>query len=93
MVSPEDAGNVVRRHSADSLLFAVVRKPGSGERWVDITQRVPPLPGTTGPADLAADAREFAPLVTPIRVMLALLVLLLTLGAYELARRPSRRAD
>jgi len=64
-----------------------------GERWVDITQRFPPLPGKTSPADLAADAPEVAPLVTPIRVMLALLVLLLTLGAYELARRPSRRAD
>jgi hypothetical protein len=63
-----------------------------GERWVDITQRFP-LPGKTGPADLAADAREAEPLVTPIRVMLALLVLLLTFGAYELARRPSRRAD
>jgi hypothetical protein len=64
-----------------------------GERWVDITQRVPPLLGKATPGDLAADAREFAPLVTPIRVMLALLVLLLTLGAFELARRPSRRAD
>jgi hypothetical protein len=64
-----------------------------GERWVDITQRFPPLPGSTSPADLAADAPEVAPLVTPIRVMLALLVLLLTLGAYELARRPTRRAD
>ena len=64
-----------------------------GERWVDITQRVPPLLGEATPSDLAADAREFAPLVTPIRVMLALLVVLLTLGAFELARRPSRRAD
>jgi hypothetical protein len=64
-----------------------------GERWVDITQRFPTLPGKTSPADLAADAREVEPLVTPIRVMLALLVLLLTLGAFELARRPSRRAD
>ena len=64
-----------------------------GERWVDITQRFPPLLGATSPSDLAADARESEPLVTPIRVMLALLVLLLTLGAYELARRPSRRAD
>ena len=63
------------------------------ERWVDITQRFPPLPGATSSADLAADAREVEPLVTPIRVMLALLVLLLTFGAYELARRPSRRAD
>ena len=64
-----------------------------GERWVDISQRVPPLPGNATPGDLAADAREAEPLVTPTRVMLALLVLLLTLGAFELARRPSRRAD
>src|SRR5262245_36853392 len=64
-----------------------------GERWVDIPQRFPPLHGKAGPADLAADAREVEPLVTPIRVMLALLLLLLTIGAFELGRRPSRRAD
>ena len=64
-----------------------------GERWVDITQRVPPLLGRATPGDLAADAREVEPLITPIRVMLALLVLLLTIGAFELARRPSRRAN
>jgi hypothetical protein len=63
------------------------------ERWVDITQRAPPLPGKATPGDLAADARGIEPLVTPIRVMLALLVILLTLGAFELARRPSRRAN
>src|SRR5262245_29109007 len=35
-----------------------------GERWVDISQRVPPLPGRATPGDLAADAREAEPLIT-----------------------------
>jgi len=66
------------------------------DRWVEIAQRIPPGAARPDPADLAADARGAEPLVTPIRVMLALLVLLLTLGALELIRRPSRfdrRAD
>jgi hypothetical protein len=64
------------------------------ERWVDIVQRAPPLPDKAAPADLAADARSAVPLVTPARVMLGLLVLILTLGFYELLRRPNnRRAD
>jgi hypothetical protein len=66
------------------------------DRWVEIAQRIPPGAARPDPADLAADAREAEPHVTPIRVMLALLVLLLSLGAFELIRRPSRfdrRAD
>ena len=67
--------------------------PGANwrERWVDIVQRVPPIVDEGGPADLAADARAVEPLVTPTRVMLALLVLLLAFGTFELmVRRPSR---
>jgi hypothetical protein len=61
------------------------------ERWVEIVQRVPPIVGEAGPADLAADARAAEPLVTPTRVMLALLVLLLAFGTFELVvRRPGR---
>lgn len=36
LVSPADLGSIVPRHSADSLLFALVRRPGEGERWVDV---------------------------------------------------------
>jgi hypothetical protein len=61
------------------------------ERWVEIIPRVPPIVDQAGPADLAADARAVEPLVTPTRVMLALLVLLLAFGTFELVvRRPGR---
>ena len=36
LVSPNDVGSIVRRHTADSLLFALVRRPGPGERWADV---------------------------------------------------------
>ena len=62
------------------------------ERWVDIVQRVPPMPDRAMPADIAADARGAEPMVTPARVMLGLLVLILTLGFYELLRRPTNRS-
>jgi hypothetical protein len=61
------------------------------ERWVDIAQRAPPRPDKAAPGDLAADARSVEPLVTPARVMLGLLVLILTLGFFELLRRPNNR--
>ena len=61
------------------------------ERWVEIAQRAPPIVGKAGPADLAADASRTEPIVTPIRVMLALLMLLLAFGTFELVvRRPGR---
>jgi hypothetical protein len=60
------------------------------DRWVEIAQRVPPVVDKAGPADLTADTE---PIVTPVRVMLVLLTLVLTLGVFELLRRPSRRAD
>ncbi len=66
------------------------------ERWVEIAQRIPPVAAEATvakatSADLAADASGVAPIVTPLRVMLMLLVLLLAIGAYELLRRPVRR--
>ena len=64
------------------------------ERWVDIVQRVPPIADKPGPAVLAADAGATEPIVTPTHVMLALLVLMLAFGTFELVvRRPSREAD
>jgi hypothetical protein len=62
------------------------------DRWVEIAQRVPPVVDKAGPADLAADAGATEPIVTPIRVMLALLVLVLAFGAAELLLRRERRS-
>jgi hypothetical protein len=53
---------------------------------------VPPVVDKAGPADLAADAGATEPIVTPIRVMLALLVLVLAFGAAELLLRRERRS-
>ena len=62
-----------------------------GERWVEVAQRLPPIEDRADPTDLAADARAGEPLVTPVRVMLTLLLLLLAFGAFELmVRRPAR---
>jgi hypothetical protein len=57
------------------------------DRWVEVAQRMPPIVDKAGPADLAANASNTEPIVTPIRVMLVLLVLLLALGVYELLFR------
>jgi hypothetical protein len=94
---PEDfAGSVGPARaeaSADPSGTPAVPRVNFFERWVDIAQSVPPIVGKASPADLAADARAAEPLVTPTRVMLGLLVLILSLGLFELLRRPNRRAD
>lgn len=36
LISAGDLVEVVRRHTADSLLFALVRAPARGERWIDV---------------------------------------------------------
>jgi 16S rRNA (guanine(527)-N(7))-methyltransferase RsmG len=36
LVSPGDLDQVVPRHTADSMLFAVARGPHPGERWLDV---------------------------------------------------------
>jgi 16S rRNA (guanine(527)-N(7))-methyltransferase RsmG len=36
LVSAADADSILVRHSADSLLFALVREPEPDERWVDV---------------------------------------------------------
>jgi len=91
--SPEDLVGVTGSAQAE-VRFAVAPappRPNFWDRWVDIAQHVPPIEGKTEPADLAADSRAVEPLVTPVRVMLALLVLLLALGTFELVvRRPTR---
>lgn len=95
---PEDMAGVeapaaARATASAVALEAAATRPNFWDRWVDIAQRAPPVAGKAGPADLAADAREVEPIVTPVRVMLALLALVLTLGVFELLRRPARRTD
>src|SRR2546421_11488732 len=36
LVSRSDVDHIVARHTADSLLFALVRRPGPAERRVDV---------------------------------------------------------
>ena len=36
LVSYSDIDQIVLRHSADALLFALVRRPATGEQWVDV---------------------------------------------------------
>ncbi len=54
------------------------------DRWIEITASGKRGTGTPAPADLAANAE---PIVTPTRVMLALLAVVLTLGFVELVFR------
>lgn len=93
---PDTAVSASAGASVDAVASPAAPRTNFWDRWVEIAQRVPPVAAKAGPADLAADARTAEPLVTPLRVMLALLVLLLALGAFELmVRRPAgiRRAD
>lgn len=89
---PGDLPDAAVSASAGASVDAVAApRTNFWDRWVDIAQRVPPEAARAQPADLAADARTVEPIVTPLRVMLALLVLLLALGAFELmVRRPAR---
>jgi hypothetical protein len=63
------------------------------DRWVDVVPRVPPVIGKSEPSDLslaAASARRAEPIVTPMRVMLALFVFVLMLGIVEIVNRGDR---
>ncbi|HKU08305.1 MAG TPA: hypothetical protein VJR30_19755 [Bradyrhizobium sp.] len=95
---PEDLADVTAparaQASIEPVEISAAPRTNWRDRWVEIAQSVPPIPGKAGSAAIAADARAAEAIVTPIRVMLALLVLLLALGAFELVvRRPGRRAD
>ena len=58
------------------------------DRWVDVAQRVPPVVGKSEPVErLTAAAPGVDPIVTPVRVMLALLAFVLLLGIVEILNR------
>jgi len=75
--------------AAMNNVAASASRPDWRERWVEVAQVSPPAPRTPGkmvPADLAAEVND-APVVTPGRVMLALLAIVLVLGFVELLFR------
>jgi hypothetical protein len=58
------------------------------DRWVDIAQPTAPIVDKSEPADLLLPAaRTVEPMVTPIRVILAFLAVLLTLAVIEILFR------
>ena len=62
------------------------------DRWVDVAQRAPPVVDKSEPADLAqAAAYTVEPMVTPVRVMLAFLAVLMTLAVIEILFRTTNR--
>jgi len=62
------------------------------DRWVDVAQRAPPVVDKSEPADLAqAAAYTVEPMVTPTRVMLAFLAVLMTLAVIEILFRTTNR--
>lgn len=73
-----------------------VRMPPPGmnwrDRWVDVAQRAPPVVNTSSPVELStAAAASVEPMVTPTRVILTFLAVLLTLAVIEILFRVSNR--
>jgi hypothetical protein len=60
---------------------------------VEVAQRAPPIVDRSEPADLASATAAYTvePMVTPTRVMLAFLAVLLTLAVIELLFRTTHR--
>ena len=62
------------------------------DRWVDVAQRAPPVVDKSEPVELAAAAAyTVEPMVTPTRVMLAFLAVLMTLAVIEILFRTTNR--
>src|SRR5438034_6439829 len=62
------------------------------DRWVDVAQRAPPVVDKSEPVELAAAAAyTVEPMVTPIRVMLAFLAVLMMLAVIEILFRTTNR--
>jgi hypothetical protein len=95
---PEDLAGMVAparaQASAEATDISAAAAPRMDwrERWVEIAQSAPAPLARIAPGELAAEGSSAQPLVTPFRVMLGLLVLMLAIGAFELMRRPVRRA-
>jgi hypothetical protein len=93
---PEDYASLqppARAQANSELVEAPAPRINWRDRWVEVAQRVPPVVDKSEPADLlpAAAARQAEPIVTPMRVMLALLAFVLMLGIVEIVNRGDRR--
>ena len=92
---PEDVVAVrpTARASADTeSIEAPSPRMNWRDRWVDVAQRAPPVVDKSEPADLAqAAAYTVEPMVTPTRVMLAFLAVLMTLAVIEILFRTTNR--
>jgi len=92
---PEDAP-VARAHASAESGPAQLASPAApptptradwSERWVEVAAAVPPIVDKSEPADMAVSARHTDSKVTPLRVMLALVTLVLSLGIIEIVFR------
>ena len=85
----EDAPPIPTQASASSEPDeAPARRSTWLDRWVDIAQPEPPIVDKSEPADLLLPAaRTVEPMVTPTRVILAFLAVLLTLAVIEILFR------
>jgi hypothetical protein len=96
---PDDAlrAPVSARASASSEPFELPPfRMNWRDRWVDVAQRAPPIVDKSEdkpePADFTrAPGRDVEPLVTPTRVILTFLAVLLTLAVIEILFRVSNR--
>jgi len=94
---PEDFAGLqspARAEASSEPVEAVAPRVNWRDRWVEVVQRVPPVADKTEPSELslvAAAARQAEPILTPTRVMLALLAFVLMLGIVEIVNRGDRR--
>ena len=94
---PEDFASLqppARAEASSEPVEAPAPRINWRDRWVEVAQRVPPVVDKSEPAELslaAAAARQAELILTPTRVMLALLAFVLMLGIVEIVNRGDRR--
>jgi hypothetical protein len=92
---PEDAPLVppARASASVELFYPPAATPPLNwrERWVEVAPSAAPAANKAGPAELAANAERVEPMVTPTRVMLAFLAVLLMLAVIEVLFRTTIR--
>lgn len=93
---PEDdaalQSSMPARASADALEAPPAPRVNWRDRWVEVVPRVPPAAVKPGAVELStAAAPVVEPLLTPMRVILALLGVLLTLATVEIVFRSTIR--